>query len=89
LSESTAIKIDEILFDLISRRFPELVDIPWMQLIRPFLYVQASSNFAISGRDGSQKARKMQRLNFDQNKMPIPPKKKTVDKIVSMLKGQR
>lgn len=41
------------------------------------------------GRDGSQYERKIQRLNFDQTRMPIPPKKKMAEAMVSRLIGKR
>lgn len=52
-------------------------------------YLHDSTNLATSGRVGSQYARNAQRSKFAHTRMPMPPKKKIEDRIVSRLMGKR
>jgi hypothetical protein len=53
------------------------------------LYLHDSSNLATSGRDGSQYVRNAQSSNFDQTRIPIPPRKTMPEVIVSRFNGRR
>jgi len=53
------------------------------------IYLHDNSNFTASGKGSSQYARNPQRLNPDQTRMPIPPKKNRADTIASELIGKR
>lgn len=52
-------------------------------------YPHDRNSLTTCGKGGNQWARNAQRLNFDQMRMPIPPKRKMVAAMVSKLIGKQ
>jgi hypothetical protein len=60
-----------------------------MALADPVSYLHDNNSFAASGREGNQYPRNPQCSNFDQIRMPMPPKKKIAETMDSKLIGNR